>query len=72
MKNFDEYVKGNFEELKKQAQAHYPGMVSSDVYDKLKDMFENACKKKTIMQTQQRRQLRVSAVSSAQSGMFML
>lgn len=48
VKNYDEFVLGNFEAFKKQAQAHYPGMVSAEVYDNLKTMFENACKKKTI------------------------
>ena len=54
VKNFEEYVSLNFDEFKKQAQAHYPGMVSVDVYENLKIMFENACKKKQQIAQPQR------------------
>jgi len=52
VKNWEEYVSDNFDAFVKQAQSHYPGMVSVDVYENLKTMFENACKKKTIIQPQ--------------------
>ena len=52
IKNWEEYVSENLDEYIKQVQNHYPGMLSLDAYENLKKMFENACKKKTIMQPQ--------------------
>ena len=52
VKNWEEYVSDNFDTFVKQAQSHYPGMISIDVYESLKNIFENACKKKTITQPQ--------------------
>ena len=57
VKNWENYISGNFDTFVKHAQNHYPGLVSSDVYDNLKSLYENACKKKTITQTQTQTQM---------------
>lgn len=54
VKNYEEYVSGYFDEFAKQAQAHYPGMVSLEVYENLKETFELACKKKQLKAQPQR------------------
>ena len=46
VKNWEEYVSGNYDAFVKQAQAHYPGLIPTGVYEDIKNMFENACKKK--------------------------
>ena len=40
----------NFDAFVKQVKTHYPGMVSIEVYENLKNEVENACKKKQIAQ----------------------
>ena len=45
-KNYNEYVSGVFDEYVKQVKAHYPGLVSAEVFDNLKSSFEGLCKKK--------------------------
>ena len=47
-KNYEEFVADNFDKYKEIAQAHYPGVVSNEVYVNLKTAIENACKKKQI------------------------
>lgn len=50
--NWENYVSKNFDEYVKQCKSHYPGLISADVYDNVKNAYENACKKKTIAQAQ--------------------
>lgn len=50
IKNWDKYVSDNFDAFVKQVKTHYPGMVSIEVYENLKNEVENACKKKQIAQ----------------------
>lgn len=52
VKNWEEYVSENYDVFVKQAQSHYPGLISVDVYEDLKDIFSSACKKKQITQAQ--------------------
>ena len=53
IKNWENYVSKNMDEFIKQSQSHYPGMISTNVYDALKNTFKNACKKKTTSQAAQ-------------------
>ena len=52
IKNYEEYVSGYYDEFVKQAQSHYPGLVSAEVFENLKTMYESACKKKPVAQPQ--------------------
>ena len=53
IKNWELYVSRNIDNYIKKIQSHYPGLVRNEVFDNLKSAFENACKKKTIMQSAQ-------------------
>ena len=52
IKNFEKYVSDNFDTFQQQTQSHYPGLISSEVFENLKRDYENACKKKPLAQQQ--------------------
>lgn len=60
VKNWENFISGNFDVFVKHAQTHYPGLVPMEVYDNLKRMYEEACKKKTIAQMQTQTQERLA------------
>lgn len=50
--HWEKYISDNFDEYAKIIQENYPGMVSAATFNSVKTKFENACKKKTLTQTQ--------------------
>ena len=53
IKHWEHYVSKNIDNYITKVQSHYPGLVRTEVFDKLKKAFENACKKKITQQSVQ-------------------